>query len=334
MSTQPATVTTEPLPYAYSTGNAFSAFAKFDGKNYFTWRRNMQTQLKALGQWEVVDGSVTAPTIATPGSPSQDGARALAAWKLRAARAYAEIALRVEDDYGDAIASIDNPHDCWTILETSYGSRQSGMQAVANAELTLARWDGQTPITTHRDHMKTLRTRLAGAGLDITAMQFYQHFVNPLPAEYDMIIAIHDPIPSNYSIDTLCERFRAIELRKELRTTKEGGTSVDPVALLAKQKGSKGAGKFESTRGGKSESSRIHNRSLSASLSCCCCWTIRSSLLHVWIQTFLHPWIPSASQAGQLDPPMYLPPWWYVTPCGVLWRGTFRTVYRWSNSRG
>jgi hypothetical protein len=34
----------------------------------------------------------------------------------------------------------------------------------------------------------------------------------------------------------LSERFRAIELRKELRTTTVGGTSEDPVALLAKQK--------------------------------------------------------------------------------------------------
>jgi hypothetical protein len=32
----------------------------------------------------------------------------------------------------------------------------------------------------------------------------------------------------------LCDRFRAIELRKELRATK-GGTAEDPVALLAKQ---------------------------------------------------------------------------------------------------
>ena len=52
-----------------------------------------------------------------------------------------------------------------------------------------------------------------------------------------MVVAIHDPIPTNYSIDTLCERFRAIELRKELRTTRWGGTADDPVALLAKQKG-------------------------------------------------------------------------------------------------
>ena len=56
------------------------------------------TQLKALGQWEVVDGTVSAPT-ADPASPTPDETRAQAAWKLRVARAYAEIALRVEDDY-------------------------------------------------------------------------------------------------------------------------------------------------------------------------------------------------------------------------------------------
>ena len=40
----------EPLPYTYSTGNAFTSFPKIDRKNYFAWRRNMETQLKALGQ--------------------------------------------------------------------------------------------------------------------------------------------------------------------------------------------------------------------------------------------------------------------------------------------
>jgi hypothetical protein len=45
-----------------STGNAFAAFTKFNGKNCFVWKRNMETQPRALGQWEVVDGTFTAPT--------------------------------------------------------------------------------------------------------------------------------------------------------------------------------------------------------------------------------------------------------------------------------
>ena len=77
---QPATAAPEPLGYAYSTGNAFAAFMKFNGKNYFMWRCNMETQLKALGQWEVIDGTVTAPTIATPNAPTPDETRATAAW--------------------------------------------------------------------------------------------------------------------------------------------------------------------------------------------------------------------------------------------------------------
>ena len=56
----------EPLPYAFSTGNAFASFSKFNGKNYFAWRRNMETQLKALGQWEVVNGTITAPAPVAP----------------------------------------------------------------------------------------------------------------------------------------------------------------------------------------------------------------------------------------------------------------------------
>ena len=126
-------------------------------------------------------------------------------------------------------------------------------QADLNAELTLARWDGQTPITAFRDHMKALRTRLAAAGPTITPQQFYQYFINSLPA------AVHDPGPSNHSVDVLCDAFRAIELRKELRTSTTGST---PVGLLAKQKGSKGSGKAESGRksgstGGKGKKSNV-----------------------------------------------------------------------------
>ena len=245
----------DPLPYAYSTGNAFAAFTKFNGKNYFVWRRHMETQLRALGQWEVIDGTIAAPRPVDPDNPTADETRALDAWKLRSARAYAEIALRVDDDYGESISMIDDPHDAWVILERSYGSQQAGIQGVINAELTLMRWDGQTPIHTHHDHMKTLWTRLSAAGLTISEIQFYQHFVNSLPPEFDTVIAIHDPVPSNYSVDVFCERIRAIELRKELRATKEGGTTEDPVALLAKQKGFRGAGRSTVAKGEKSESS-------------------------------------------------------------------------------
>jgi len=185
-------------------------------------------------QWEVVDGTLTAPVLLDPANPTPDELHASTAWTIRVAHAYAEIALRVEDDFGEVIATIDNPHDAWTTLESSYGSRQSGIQAVINAELTLACWDGKTPITEHCDHMKTLRTRLTAAGLAISAIQFYQHFVNSLPADYDIVVAVHDPIPSNYLIDVLCDQFHAIELWKELHTTKEGGTAEDLIALLAK----------------------------------------------------------------------------------------------------
>jgi hypothetical protein len=233
-----ATAANEPLPYAYSTGNAFAAFAKFNGKNYFAWREKMVTQRRALGQWMVVNGTTRAPVPATIGHPTPDETRQMEAWELRAARAYAEMALRVEDGYGGVISNITDPHEAWTALERGYGSQQSGIQAVINAELTLSRWDGMTPITDHRDYMKELRTRLSAAGFAITDLQFYNHFVNSLPADFDMIVAVHDPSP-HYSVDTLRERFRAIELRRELRTSRVGGTTDDSIALWAKYKGSK-----------------------------------------------------------------------------------------------
>ena len=98
----------------------------------------MEAQLKALGQWEVVQGTTTAPVPAIAATPTQEEIKSTVAWKLRAARAYAEIALRVEEDIGDVFGTDDDPHNAWVIIESSYGSRQSGIQAVINAELMLA----------------------------------------------------------------------------------------------------------------------------------------------------------------------------------------------------
>ena len=79
-----------------------------------------------------------APTVADPNAPTPNEVCTTAAWKLQAARAYAEIVLHVEDEYGEVIVLTDNPHNGWTTLESSYGLQQSGIQAVINAELTLA----------------------------------------------------------------------------------------------------------------------------------------------------------------------------------------------------
>ena len=91
------------------------------------------------------------------------------------------------------IATTDDPHQTWVMPYGRYGSQQSGIQAVINSELTLARWDGQSPIITCHDDMK--HTRLAASGPTITAIQFYRHLTNSLPAEYDMVVAVHDPSP-------------------------------------------------------------------------------------------------------------------------------------------
>src|SRR5882757_657316 len=64
-----APIAPKPLAYTYSTGNAFSAFVKFDGKNYFMWGRNMVTQLRALGV-RIVDRGGSSPAVLLPGAMS------------------------------------------------------------------------------------------------------------------------------------------------------------------------------------------------------------------------------------------------------------------------
>ena len=53
----------------------------------------METQLKALGQWEVIDGTVTTPVPVVPANLTPEEVLEQSTWKLRMARAYAEIIL-------------------------------------------------------------------------------------------------------------------------------------------------------------------------------------------------------------------------------------------------
>ena len=53
----------------------------------------METQLKALGQWEVIDGTVTTPVPVVPANPTPEEVLEQSTWKLHAVCAYAEIIL-------------------------------------------------------------------------------------------------------------------------------------------------------------------------------------------------------------------------------------------------
>ena len=82
----------------------------------------METQVRALGQWEVIDGIIMAPVPVDVNAPTPYESKALAARKLRAAHAYAEIALRVEEDLGDVFRVDDGPHNAWVMIKSSDSS--------------------------------------------------------------------------------------------------------------------------------------------------------------------------------------------------------------------
>ena len=84
-------------------------------------------------------------------------------------------------------------------------------------------------------------------------MQFYNRFLNSLPNEYDTLVATYDHAGSNYSVDALCESFKAIELRRELRATTEGSTTEESIALFTKLKGPKTVKRLDRERVGRTD---------------------------------------------------------------------------------
>src|ERR1700749_2753096 len=104
--------------YLTTTGNCFSNFAKLTHENYYQWQQNMTTLLHGLNQYEMVDGTLTAPT-----EPSL-----LAAYRLGAARGYREIALRIEPEWKQPINGIQDPKQAWDKLNETYGTALDGVR--------------------------------------------------------------------------------------------------------------------------------------------------------------------------------------------------------------
>ena len=76
---------------------------------------------------------------------------------------------------------IDDSHDAWVALK-SYGF-SAIVQGVINAELTLAHWT----INPYFILTEIMRILLSAAALRISDLQCYQHLVDSLSPEFDMV---------------------------------------------------------------------------------------------------------------------------------------------------
>jgi hypothetical protein len=83
-----------------------------------------------------------------------------------------------------SIATVTDPHVVWSMLESSYCFTQSSISSRHQCRTHFGKVGWLVP------DYRSLRP-LEGAGLAITDLQFYSHFFNPLPADYDTVI--HDP---------------------------------------------------------------------------------------------------------------------------------------------
>jgi len=144
--------TPDPLPYAYSTGNAFATFTKFSGKNYFTWRRNPCP----MGGRRSRPRQPHASCVLQEPTP-----KLLSGWRMNSVTSSRQM-----------------------IILTKL--RQRSRAATAHSNLTSKKllstpnWLLHGATAKLRLPLGNLRNRLTAAGLTISAIQFYQHFTNSL----------------------------------------------------------------------------------------------------------------------------------------------------------
>ena len=117
--------------------------------NYHEWRVSTHTLLHTLRQWDVIDGTETAPTPVDPQAPTPDKVAALQAWHVRLWALYIEITYQCDNTVKTTISNLEDPKLIWEMLELQYGAKQHGLQSVLCAKLNQCRWDGEGGIMAH-----------------------------------------------------------------------------------------------------------------------------------------------------------------------------------------
>lgn len=149
----------------------------------------------------------------------------MAVWNLRRACAFAEIALRLEEDPRDQLEGED-PVDAWNELHRIYGSKQAGVGSSLLSQLSTIKYDGVTPILEFKSQVTSLKRQLADAGENISKTQLLTFFLNALGPEYDGFVSTVKV--DTDGLDTVVDRLRQLELRKSGRTG-------DTMAFLARE---------------------------------------------------------------------------------------------------
>ena len=171
----------------------------------------METVLYGLNQMVMVQGTLPRPWALKPKEPMGTEVAAMAAWDLRAGRAYIEISLRIEDEWKQLIMGSRDPVKAW--MEGAGGDVQSEYG-----------WHASSLIHANNNY-------------EVHGWNSY--FLNSLPLELDQFSTT-----VNHTTETIASvtmRLRQIELCQELCS--KGG-----IGLLVKSKGKGGGMK---TRRGK-----------------------------------------------------------------------------------
>lgn len=175
----------------------------------------MESVLRSLNQWEIVMGTIEAPTRLDPTSPTAQELQLERAWDLRKERAYSEIDLRVEDQQRVSIRENRDPRLAWDTLHTVYRKHLADKIPSLLIEIAQAQYDG-TGILEHKSNMDTLRMKLIEGGYPVSDSLYLDFFVSSLPEEYDTLM-----MTINYDTDTadkVVSKIYQIETRRSLRT--------------------------------------------------------------------------------------------------------------------
>ena len=223
-------MTANVLPYSCSSGSAFKSYDKLLGtSNYTFWRSNVRMTLITLRQWGIIDGSVTAPVAQDPDNPTADERKADEDWVVREKAAYAEILFRITDNIRAMMDEDMGAKELWDALEKRYSVNQEGMRNILMAKMRMARWDGNGPISAHRDYMVGLRTQIAQTGKRMSDEAFFDYFTVSLPSSMDVFIAMYED--QTFDVDHLCEKLTKFELRRARRDLVDGKGENENVAM-------------------------------------------------------------------------------------------------------
>jgi hypothetical protein len=159
---------------------------KFNGANYSRWAHQVQMVLRSKDLWVITSqGRDAARALEDPEATEAQLDRTL---RLKDDKALALISLALEPAYQSVVRGLDTAEQAWDAMQETFRANSVANRMVLHRRFYGVRMKESDKVASHWHTMLTLRDELAGAGTEISDLNFAYVLLASLPPSFDTLV--------------------------------------------------------------------------------------------------------------------------------------------------